>query len=283
MSPGYFAGCTQGWEAVYNCAVDPLQSLWEAGRRAWPDIDLPAQIFIERVGTHMPGAPLDPGDLYLAVACTLGIDGAVEAFERHVISRVPVFVAHMKQPPAFAEEVQQILRERLLVARPEAPPRIAQYTGRGALNSWVCAVTVRIALDLLTRQGGPQALQEEDGVLAAVANTADPETEVIRRRYAAEFNAALREAFTSLGTEDRNLIHLYHVGQLTTTQLGALLRVNHSTVVRRLAGARGAVLSKIKQLLGERLGIDSAEFRSLLPLVYSRLDLSLPGVLREQG
>lgn len=60
----------------------------------------------------------------------------------------------------------------------------------------------------------------------------DAELDLIKQRHQKEFRQALREAFSALTSDERHLLRLYFVDRLSTTELGALLRVNQSTVSR---------------------------------------------------
>src|SRR5579884_1384958 len=113
-------------------------------REAWPGVDVADADFAAAVERHRP-APEHLADLYLATACAAGNAAALAAFERTHLSQVAAFVARTDSDPAFAEEVRQRLREKLLVGQ---PPRISEYAGQGPLGGWVRVAAVRMALDL---------------------------------------------------------------------------------------------------------------------------------------
>jgi RNA polymerase sigma-70 factor (ECF subfamily) len=100
----------------------------------------------------------------------------------------------------------------------------------------------------------------------------------LKTRYRGEFKAALEHALVNLASEQRNLLRLHFVDGLRLEDLARLFHVDRSTVVRRIAAAREAIVDEAKRLLQERLDIDAAEFESLIGLVRSRLDLSLPSL-----
>src|SRR5581483_4498624 len=87
-------------------------------------------------------------DLYLACACARGVPAALAALDRAVLLRVPAFICRVSTDAAFADEVRQQLRERLLVAPPGGAPKIAEYGGAGALHAWVRVAALRTALNL---------------------------------------------------------------------------------------------------------------------------------------
>src|SRR4051812_39763996 len=109
------------------------------GRAAWPELDVDGAAFGAFVATHVPPeegegeaylAAVNASDLYLAYACASGSREAARALDRTVLSRIPEFLAHMKQDAAFVADTRQAVSERLLLG---TPPRIAEYSGRGPL------------------------------------------------------------------------------------------------------------------------------------------------------
>lgn len=267
-----------------------LHQNWKIGREQWPDVALPVEIFVRHLAGRLATLEEDQSseqflgelaarDFYLACACAHKVPAAVEAFERHYLSRLPVYLQHMNQPRAFIDDVCQTLREKLLVRTAEEPPKIADYTGRGALMGWVRIIALRMAVRLLhSRKDGEH---ENDGaVLAALPSPGlDPELEVIKRNYKKEFLQAIHDAFGMLSSEHRYLLRLYFVDRLSTTEVATLFRVNQSTISRRLQIARQAVYEETKRLLQERLQLSSGEFHSLIQVVNSQLDMSLSRIL----
>ncbi len=113
--------------------------------------------------------------------------------------------------------MRQVLRERFFVWVDGAAPRIAQYTGRGALGPWVKVAAVRVALRLAERQESlAPGLESRLGP--------DPELDYLRVRYRAAFSNALSEALGALGVEERNLLRLHFVEGLTIDGLAPLFR-----------------------------------------------------------
>ena len=82
-------------------------------------------------------------------------------------------------------------------------------------------------------------------------------------------------AVAALSARDRNLLRLDFIDGLNIDQIGAIHRVHRSIVARWIAQARESILLETQRLLRERLGLDNAEFNSLLALVKSELNLSI--------
>ncbi|HEX2572348.1 MAG TPA: sigma-70 family RNA polymerase sigma factor [Polyangia bacterium] len=270
-----------------------LCSTWEIGRGQWPGVALPAKVFVRHLARCLatPEADQSPvellkelasRDFYLACACAHEVPGAAQAFDQHYLARLPSYLQHMNQPQAFIDDVCQTVREKLLVRTAEELPKIADYTGRGALMGWVRIIALRMAVRMLhSRKDGEH--EGDGGMLAALPSPGmDPELEVIKRTYQKEFLQAMNDAFGSLSSEHRYLLRLYFVDHLSTTEMATLFRVNQSTISRRLQTARQAVYEETKRLLQKRLLLSSGEFHSLIQVVDSQLNMSLSRMLGEE-
>jgi RNA polymerase sigma-70 factor (ECF subfamily) len=270
-----------------------LADVLQAGRAAWPGVDLDAAAFVRHLAGHLPadGAPwrglpfLLAGDLYLACACVHGVPAALQAFEARYLSQVGNFLAHLDRSPDFADEVRQVLRERLLLPAPDGA-RLAEYSGRGALLMWLRVAALRTALNLRRSHGRHLGRlhppREEELTAAALPERLDPEFMYLKTRYAQEFAEAVRAAVGTLSSEQRVILRLYWVGGQSGERIAALFRVNRSTVTRWLAASREAILAETRRLLCERLHLSPAEFTSLARDLRSQLDLSLATLLRDE-
>jgi RNA polymerase sigma-70 factor, ECF subfamily len=267
-----------------------LRRLFEEGARAWPGLGLSPEAFVHHLASrraaptsaspptaHLAG--VHAADLYLACACAARLRGAVEAFDRAYLRRLDVYLARLRPSPAFVDEVRQALGEKLFVGKDGAPPKIGEYDGHGALESWVRVIALRAAIDL-RRQGGAVVVQEARE--RDEPATADPEIGYLKRRYRHAFSAAFRGAVEALDAEDRELLRLRFVDGLTQVEVAARLGVHRATVVRRLEAAQQAVTDGARRLLQAQLGASEAELASLAGLMRSQIELSLPGLLKEK-
>lgn len=270
-----------------------LVRAWESSRAQWPAVALPAEPFVihlaERLPEAAPDSPLEPllaqlslAELYLACACMRGLPSAIELFERNYLAKLPGLLKGPKQPEAMLDDVCQVARVKLLVPTPEAAPKIAEYTGRGALLSWVRVTAVRIAIKLRAVEK-PASEQDADTVFAALpAPGLDAELDLIKRRYHTDFRQAMREAFSALSADERHLLRLYFVDQLSMYELASLFRVNQSTVSRWLKSARQGVYEETRRRLQARLGLSPRDFQSFLAVLDSQLELSISQLLGEE-
>ncbi|HYO52590.1 sigma-70 family RNA polymerase sigma factor [Archangium sp.] len=269
-----------------------LRRTWEAGRESWPQVALPAEVFVRHLAQKLTEAraegplatvleQLAIADLYLACACVHEVPTALEMLERHCLAKLPASLAYLKQPATLLDDVRQKVRMHLLLGTTGAKPQLAEYKGRGTLLSWIRVMAVRMVhKQIVPTQETPENLLA--AIEAIPVPGPDPELDLIKRRYRHEFRQAAHEAFNSLSSEQRHLLRLHFIDRLSTTEMGALFRVNQSTVSRWLKDVRLAVYEETKRLLSERLDLSSREFASLLDVIASQLDLSLSQILKDE-
>ena len=263
----------------------------DVARAEWPGLPLADDTFFAALARHLPAelscvegvAGYNAPDLFLATACAGRVPGAAEAFSARYLHNVPALIRGVTTDPAIADEVRQVLGEKLLVGVAGGAPRISDYAGRGALLNWVRVAATRAALDLVranaARAGDarePEAIDE-----AVAASARDPELDFIRGRYRDDFKRAMEDALRALPIEQRNLLRMHLLEGLSIDEIGALFRLHRATAARRLVTARAAVLDGTRALLRERLRLSPSEFDSIADQVRSQLDLSLSGILKE--
>jgi RNA polymerase sigma-70 factor (ECF subfamily) len=275
-----------------------LQKLDVAARDAWPHLPVPATRFVAYLAGRVPPdhgdlavalTEIHADDLYLACACVDALPGAVEAFRtrhRPVIAEV---IRGIDPAPSFADEVEQILFQRLFVAETtngdgvrDRHPRIANYTGRGPLAGWVGVAAQRTAISL--RRGEvAQKRARERAINNRMSIDLDPELLYLKQRYRVEFEAAFERAVAGLSDRERTILRLHMVASLTLDAIGVIYRVNASTVSRWLAATRDRLSKDTEQDLRQKLHLSPAEFDSLARLVMSQIDLSISRWLQDPG
>ncbi|MFP2928548.1 sigma-70 family RNA polymerase sigma factor [Pyxidicoccus sp. 3LG] len=267
-----------------------LSRAWEEARTRWPGVELSAPLFVAHVASRLPEAqpdsPLEPlveelslSELYLACACVHGIPSAIESFDRHYLAKLPAMLRGPGQSAELIEDVCQQARLKLLVPTPDGEPRLAAYTGRGALLSWVRVTASRMKLRLRDAQTPPPERDADELLGMLPGQGLDPELDLIRRRHHADFRLALREAFATLPDDKRHLLRLYFADRLSSYELAPLFRVNQATISRWLKAARQAVYEETRRRLQERLGLSTRDFESIVAGLDSQLELSLSQLL----
>lgn len=267
-----------------------LGELDRAARAAWPELALAPERFISylaaRISTEASDLTLalkevHAGDLFLACACTEGIPGAVEAFRAHTRAAVETFVRGVDPSPAAIDEVLQALFEKLLVAPAGEPARLTAYAGRGPLAGWVGVAAQRMALSLL-RGESAQARARKRAATADLSIAGDAELAYLKQRYRSEYETAFANAAALLSVRERAILRLHLSGGLTLEALGAMYRVNPSTVCRWIATAQTRLAAETEKDLRQRLRLSATELHSLTRLVITQLDFSVGQMLQEK-
>lgn len=247
----------------------------EQGRAAWPGVEVePARLaafLADRPASHL-------ADLYLACACAAGDPAALAAFDARVLPGVAGSLRRLALPADVASEVHQRLRAHLLVGE---PPRIAEYQGRGPLLAWVRIVAVRLGLQW------KRATRSDERRTEALAHepsppVLDPALELLRARHGPLFRSTFTAALAELTVEQRNLLQLHLLEDLSLAEIGALHRVSKSTAARWLTAAREALDTGIRRRLQAALGLPAPEVDSLIAALQSRLELSVERLLADQ-
>lgn len=256
-----------------------LRRLDAIGRAAWPQVALEAEVFVAHLAraiaaenVHDALAAVHAEDLFLACACSCGVPSALCEFERVHLSRVAAFVRRIDASATFADDVAQSIRETFLVAKGNAPRRITEYSGRGALSSWVRVIAVRTALRLRREQ---HRKVPEESAPSEPAGAVDPELDYLKLRYRGVFEEALRTALATLPDRDALFLELHYVDGLNIDRIGALYGMHRSTVARWRTAVRRRILAATRQHLRRSLSLTDSEFDSLAVLVRSQLAVSL--------
>jgi RNA polymerase sigma-70 factor, ECF subfamily len=212
-------------------------------------------------------------DVYLAFAAGQGDPVAIAAIESLLRAQTPGALAHLRQPAAFNQDVQQKLLMRLFL-RDKA--KIRTYVGNGPLRSWLVAATLRTALNMMERQH--QEVSIDEG-MPGKNRADDPELEHFRRRYAKPLKAALEDAIRALSPDERNVLRFYFLDGLTVEKIAALRGTHKATVSRLITKTRRALFEQVQRNFGQRFAHGQAEFESVIRLVQSELQVSLERVL----
>lgn len=259
--------------------------LYAQGRAAWPNLPLDGgeDTFFRHIQLHLQ-AGIEPSslhieDLYLACACAQGSEAALVEFERHYLAKVDHFLPAGDRQPAFLDELRQVLRDKFFVGRSGAPPRIAQYSGRGSLHSWVRTAAVHAARNLHRGRDNASLQTSSEAALGALISDPDPELSYLKDRYRQDFKEACQAAFASLPPEQRDVVRMHYVEGLNIDRIGVQLGVNRATVARWRIAARQSIFDETKRQLRSRLRLSDSEFGSLARLIRSQLDVSLAKVL----
>jgi RNA polymerase sigma-70 factor, ECF subfamily len=260
--------------------AEVLGQVAEAGRRAWPAIEVPveqlrAQLLASAAGarpeTAVGGAPLQAGDLYLTCACLLGDAEAIRTLEERLRVIVPPVIRRIDPSPDFADEVRQRLAQRLLVAEGGQRPRLASYAGRGPLAAWLGVAAQRVAIDLHRQVRREVPL--EDDLAAALSRVGGAEELLWKQQYRDVVQEGLRRGLRALTARDRTILRMNLVAGVSLDTIAKSYQVNQSTITRWMAKARAQILTVLQDHLAGQVA--TSDLPSLVHLVQSQVDVAM--------
>lgn len=282
---------SRGSGSSEDAVLEPLlRRVLAEACQAWKNVTLEPAAFMRSLAERVPGdeAPLSEAlerlvcsDVYLACACGAQDPAALVHFGRVLHAVVPVAVGRIDSSPAFLDEVEQRLRERLLVPDAQGPARIHTYGGLAPLQQWLKAAAYRSAVDLLRSQGPERPTDEPPAELEALG--ADPEMAYLKGLYRAHFRSAFEQALGTLSPRDRTLLRLNLLQGLNIERIGTMYGVHRATVARWIATARAQLLERTREELGKQLRLTGDDLDSIMRLVVSRMEVSIGGFLAATG
>jgi RNA polymerase sigma-70 factor (ECF subfamily) len=256
-----------------------LEDLVAQARAAWPSFRVTAEEFRAHLEAAGGARASRVADLYVAFAGSRGDPAALAVLEQVLGEAASMALSGMGAAAAKRDEICQLVRFKVLVAEPGATPKLAEFSGRGSLKSWLRTVVARTAIDVLRDEQRGQ-LADEDELQALPDPGLDPELAHIKQKYALEFTAALRHAVASLDPREQLLLRQYYVDGLTTAELASLHRLHVVTVVRLLGKARETVAERTRTALADQLKLQASEVQSIVRLVQSQINIGLSTILR---
>jgi RNA polymerase sigma-70 factor (ECF subfamily) len=256
-------------------AADIWDSLWEAARMRWPEVDVSLQDFrrfVEARQEEEAGAlPTSEiaAELYLACACLAGDARALAAIEEKIRQDVRPTVLRLGRRGPALEDALQAVRARLLAGE---SPKLGGYKGRGGLSAFLRVVAVRTVLNLGKER---TELADDEAALGLIDERASPELALMKATYAAEFRKALAEAAASLDARERALLRLAFIERLNVDALGELHGVHRATAARWVQHAHEKLAAATRKALRERLAVSATEYDSIVRMIASGFETSL--------
>jgi RNA polymerase sigma-70 factor, ECF subfamily len=263
-----------------EAAERALAALVAEAAAAWPGVAVEPAELVAALADKLAGEEPPPLaaaaaiEVHLAIACARGEPAAIAAFDRAYLEVVPQALAGMKLPAATVEDVRAAVRDKLLLADGDRPPRILAYAGRGRLRGLVQVTATRTAIDRIR-------MEEREAELPAreLAASTDVALSLIKAQYRTAFADGFARAVAAAPRRDRNLLRLHFLGGVTLEQLAQMYGVHRATVVRWLAAAREAVLAATREHVAGALNAPPDELDEMFDLVRSRVELSVERLL----
>ncbi len=264
-----------------------LAALWQAGCQRWPQIQLPAETFVQYLATRVPRdtepeialGNVEAADLYIGCGCALGLASALAEFDRHFVAEGIRGLSRNELLGGFADEVKQGLRNRLLVANGNAEPRIASYSGRGSLLAWVRIAATRLALNM-RKADKRRTRRETFDQVGVIQPSPDPELSHFKQHYGVPFRAAFEATLAGLPSREATVVRLHFLEGVPADAIAALYKVTARSVQRWLVDARQTLLDETKRRLVDDLQVGQVEVDSLMRFMSSDFDASVTRLLQ---
>ncbi|HEY5921201.1 MAG TPA: sigma-70 family RNA polymerase sigma factor [Kofleriaceae bacterium] len=267
-------------------ALTAWESLLATARSSWPRVKLDEDQLATFIGERLSGTELvaalaaaPAADLVIAGACVAQEPTAHTAFDT-VLTEVDAAGIATGAERDQIEEVKQLLRVQLLVAREGKPPGIAGYRGRGPLRGWVRITATRELIRHKKKRRREVSFSQS--LEKYLTSGVDPGLEALKAEYRTEFALALNEAIEDLTPEDRTLLRQAIVDDMSIDAIGAAFGVHRATAARWLTRAKGALVSATHKRLAARLKLPVEQIDDVIRLVQSKLDASVIRYLRER-
>lgn len=258
-----------------------LATYLEAARAPWPEFGIDPVDFIRYVSERAEDGQVPPlryaPDLWLACACVQRVPAALVCFQKEYEPLLARLLRRQGAAPDVAEDVQQVLSERLFVAdaREGRRAKMADYKGLGALKGWVSTSAVTTLITQQRAAGGQQRVKRKAFAEHALLGSSDPELEYLKARYRAQVHDAIVVAVGTLNAREKALLTFRLKERLSIDTLGAMYGVDRTTVARWLVTARHVLKKRTIERLRACLELKARECESLLALVNSQLEVSL--------
>jgi RNA polymerase sigma-70 factor (ECF subfamily) len=255
-----------------------LRAAWQQARDEHPGVEVSEREFSARAEKFPAEARqhMSPGELYLLCGCQLGQTAALRRFRDEMLGRARLALSRMQLTQGLAEEAEQSVWSKFMVAEPGKDLPLWDYVGRGRLSVFLQVSATRIAVSLLRREN--KYVMCEDEALARSVGVSDGlDLALIRQTYEGSFKTALKAAFSALSERQRTMLRLHYVDRVTGDELAKMYRVHRATVTRWLAEARQRLASETRDRVMREAGVTESDFHSLMGVLLSRLDLSMVG------
>lgn len=258
-----------------------LEQVWQSGRAAWPNLALDAARFAEwlaaRLGPEDDPASLVAADLYLVACCLLDVPDAARQFIEGPLARTRPNVVKLLGPGEATNELMQELAVHLLMPGPDGrEPKVAQYTGRGALAVWLRMTATRQAIN----RGKVRARTVDvDQLGRDLTAEHDVELSALRMRHKDVMADVFRDAIRETPAEHRVLLRMHYAQGSTLNELAVLFRTSRSGIHRKVEEARDALLARVDALTRARLKLRDHELQSMIAVFRSGLREQLRGLL----
>ena len=225
-------------------------------------------------------------ELYLTTACAAGNEAAWTIFQAQygdIILKAALRCAeNVNEGHEIADSFLSDLFLPSQMGLTEGEKKIEQYSGMGSLEGWIKVVIARKAIDRIRahkKQVSIEDLEVEFPSLDLSTQADSSMQDNDQQRALQMVQAGLNEALRRLDPQQKMILQLYYLQDVTLKEIGALLRVHESTAFRMLDRLKTQLLAALSEHLQEKYKVRRKEVRHLICLARSHIELDLKQIL----
>lgn len=220
-------------------------------------------------------------DLYLAYACSLGIDTAWQCFINSFSTDIRIFARLFSGNATIAGEIAGSIWTYLYLPSRNGRKRISTYDGRIPLTNWLrVVVSNRLANHRELKINCSKGL--DDVAESSVPFEHDKIDSAIRfRRYGVFISDSLAEACRELTNQECLLILLRYERNLDLKYISRLFNVHQSTVTRRIERTCWKIRRKVRSILIKKYKLKEFAVEECIAELLENPDYSIISKIRE--
>jgi RNA polymerase sigma-70 factor len=294
-------------EATAAGIQSAVQKRHREAQQTFPDVQLDLQVFVQKVvtilGKHLPQrlneaefnlnitqflGSLKWEALFLTTACASGDEAAWRIFHSRYHSVIQKAARYCSENYSEAHEVSDSLMSELFLPisteSGEKTNKIAQYDGLGSLEGWIKVVVSRLAIDQIRRsqrQVSLEDLETDPSSLRGGGRESGTGNDMDLPGASKMFITSLDHAMEQLNVQEKLILSLYYLRDVSLKEIGGMLRVHESTVSRSLDRLKKQLRKRVERHLREHFQVRSAEVPQLIEMAHLEVDVDLKRMLTE--
>jgi len=276
-------------------------------QQAFPNVRLDLQAFMQKVvavlGKHLP-QPLNDAEfnlartrflenlkweeLFLTTACASGDEAAWKLFHSRYHAVIQKAARYCSENSSEAQELSDSLISDLFIpistVSGENRNKIGQYDGLGSLEGWIKVVVSRLAIDQIRRSQRQVSLEELEAdptVLRGDGPESGSGNEIDLPKASKMFITSLNHALEQLSSQEKLILNLYYLRDLSLKEIGRMLRTHESTVSRTMDRLKKQLRKSVERHLREHFQVRAAEVSQLIEMAHLEVDVDLKRILTE--
>ena len=284
-----------------------VQKRYREAQQAFPDVRLDPDVFVRKIMAvlrkHLPQQlqedefelaatqfldGLKWEALFLTTACASGDEVAWRIFHSRYSALVHKTARYCSENYSQAQDLSESLMSELFLPMSTESgaqtSKISQYDGIGSLEGWIKVVLSRLAIDQIRRSQRQVSLNDLEADLSSSRvgrreNAAGADLDL--PRASRMFLISLDHAMEQLNSQEKLILRMYFLNNISLREIGTVLRVHESTVSRTLDRIKKQLRKSVERYLREHFRLRSAEVPQLIETVHLEVDVDLKGMLTE--